>query len=67
MANLESDYSSGWKPFEGGSLLCSQEDLSSKKLKIQLIAGREIVFAGDDAASAFLEAHDFKPVGDLKL
>ena len=60
-----SDFVNGWKPYSGGRLLVSKEDLKSKKLKIQIVAGEEIVFAGDDAAVAFLEENDFKPVQGL--
>ena len=62
-----SNFENGWKPYAGGKILCSREDLQKKKLKVEFIAGKEIVFAGDAESVAFLEDNDFEPVQNFTI
>ena len=56
------EFTSGWKPYEytGNCEIAPDFAATSKqKLHVQIIDGREIVFAGDEEAVKFLEQRGF--------
>ena len=62
------EFTNGWKPYEytGNCEIAPDFVATSKqKLHVQIIEGREIVFAGDEYAVKILEQHGFSQVKNL--